>query len=201
MPIAVCLSPDFLLNPETQVRLMDMVDSCPGEKFREGMNAPSSCETINEEVIRKKVLALLLGEKGYLLEDIEEEVPFDLITDQEMFQLRVSLVIRIKGRRLVLVKCGPGSILARERAALALARLLADYQIPLTVVTNGEEATLLNTLTGETLDCGPEVTPDRKRLLSLMGDFKFLPLPEKRIRLEKQILAAFEGLGLHGECG
>jgi hypothetical protein len=180
---------------------MEMVDSCPGEKFQEGVHIPSTCETINEELVRKKVLALLLWEKGYLPDELEEEVPFELDTGKEIFELKVSLVIRLQGRRLMLIKCGPGSILARERAALALARLLSEYQIPLTVVTNGEEGTLLQTLSAETLDCGPDVIPDKKSLLSQMTDLQFLPLPEKRIKLEKQILAAFEGLGLHGECG
>jgi hypothetical protein len=178
-----------------------MVDSCPGEKFREGVIAPSTHETINEGVIREKVLEILLGEKGYLLEDIEEEVPFELATDQEIFQLKVSFILRLKGQRLVLIKCGPGSILARERAALALARLFSDYQVPLTVVTNGEDAVLLNTLSGETLDNGLTAIPNKDRLSSLMQDLKFLPLPEKRIKLERQILSAFEGLGRHGECG
>ncbi|MFH0786260.1 MAG: type I restriction enzyme HsdR N-terminal domain-containing protein [Pseudomonadota bacterium] len=178
-----------------------MVDTCPGDKFREGVVSPSSCETINEEVIRQKVLSLLVKEKGYLLEDIEEEVPFELKIAQEIFSLKVSLVIRLNGRQLVLIKCGPGSILARERAALALARLFSDYQIPFTVVTNGEDATLLDTLTGETLDCGLAAIPGKSRLLSQLADLKFLPLPEKRFKLEKQILSAFEALGLHGECG
>lgn len=177
-----------------------MVDSCPGEKFREGAVTPSACETINEEIIRQKILGLLLGEKGYLLEDIEEEVPFDLETDREVFRLKVSFVVRINGRRLVVIKCGPGSILARERAALSLSRLFSEYQPPLTIVTNGVEATLLDTLTGETLDCGLSAIPAKKQLLSQLEDLKFLPLPEKRVKLEKQILSAFEALGLHGEC-
>ncbi len=178
-----------------------MVDSCPGEKFREGVIAPSNHERVNEGVIRERVLRLLLQEKGYLLEEIEEEVPFELTTDREIFQLKVSFVIRLKDQYLVLIKCGTGSILARERAALALARLFSNYQVPLTVVTNGEDAVLLNTLSGETVDNGLIAIPNKDMLLSQMEDFKFLPLPEKRIKLEKQILSAFEGLGRHGECG
>jgi hypothetical protein len=178
-----------------------MVDSCPGGKFQEGVNTSSTCETINEEVIRKKVLALLLWKKGYLVDEIEEEVPFELITDKEVFPLKVSLVIRLQGRRLMMIKCGPGSVLARERAALALARLFSEYQIPLTAVTNGEETTLLDTLSGETLECGSNIIPGKDQLLAQKEGLKFLPLPEKRLKLEKQILAAFEGLGLHGECG
>jgi hypothetical protein len=177
-----------------------MDDSCPGEKFREGVKVPSSCEAINEETIRKKVLAHLLWNKGYLLDEVEEEVPFELITERETFHLRISLIIRLEGRSLIMIKCGPGSILARERAALAQSRILSDYQIPLTVVTNGQEATLLDTLSGEILDCGSDIIPNREGLLSLEKNLKFLPLPEKRFKLEKQILAAFEGLGQHGEC-
>jgi hypothetical protein len=177
-----------------------MTDTCPGDKFREGVVIPSACELIKEEVIRQKVQGLLLGEKGYVAEDIAEEVPFDLKTEREVFQLKVSLVIRIKGRPLVLIKCGAGSILARERPALALSRLFGEYQVPLTIVTNGDEAAILNTLTGETLGCGLEAIPDKKHLLSQLADLKTIPLPEKRVKLEKQILSAFEALGLHGEC-
>ncbi|MEW6184142.1 MAG: type I restriction enzyme HsdR N-terminal domain-containing protein [Thermodesulfobacteriota bacterium] len=177
-----------------------MTESCPGEKFKGKGLVPSSCETINEEWVRKKVLAHILWTKGYLLDEIEEEVPLDLDTGQETFHLKVSLIIRLNGRRLVLIKCGPGSILARERAALALSRIIMEYQIPLTVVTNGEEAALLDTLTGETLVCGADIIPDKNTLLAQMADLKFIPLPGKRLKLEKQILAAFEGLGLQGEC-
>jgi hypothetical protein len=176
-----------------------MADACPGEKFREGIISPSACETIKEEVIRRKTADLLM-EKGYLSEDLKEEVPYNLQTDQELFQLKASFVIQVEGRSLVLIKCGAGSILARERPALALSRLFSDYQIPLTIVTNGDDATLLDTLTGETLGCGLSAIPDKNSLMSQLGGLQFLPLPEKRITLEKRILSAFEALGLHGEC-
>lgn len=176
-----------------------MTEACPGEKFREGVTVPSACETIKEEVIRKKLSDFLLT-KGFLPEDLEEDVPYRLQTDQENFQLAVSFVIRLRNRYAVLIKCGAGSILARERAALALSRLFADYQIPITIVTNGEDAVILDTLTGENLGCGLSAIPDKAYLLTQLDDLKYLPLPGKRIPLEKRILAAFEGLGLHGEC-
>lgn len=177
------------------------MESCPGAKFREEGLKPSSCETLNEEEIRKKVLAFILWNKGYLLEEIEEGVPFVLDTGREIFQLKVSLIIRLQGRRVVMIHCGPGSILARERGALARARLLEEnYSIPLTVVTNGQEAVLLHTLTGEILDSGADVVPDRGRLLAWMERLEFRPLPPRRLEMEKRILAAFEGLGLAGEC-
>ena len=41
----------------------------------------------------------------------------------------------IRGIRLLTF--GPGSIVSRERPALAVARLVAPYQVPVVVVTNG----------------------------------------------------------------
>ena len=77
-----------------------------------------------------------------------------LVMGPETFSLKASILILVGGKKVVLIKCGAGSIMARERAALALARMFTDYQIPLTIVTNSEDATLLNTLNGETLECG-----------------------------------------------
>jgi hypothetical protein len=177
-----------------------MTESCPGDRFRQGLITPTAEDLMKEDIIREKILNFLLGQKGYQSEDIEEGITFELATEEEVFQVLVSFLIRIEGRGLVLIKCGPGSILARERPALALARLLADYQLPLTVVSNGVEAVVLDTLTGETLGTGLEAIPGKKELLARTAGLKFIPLAEKRIKLERRILAAFEGLGLHGEC-
>jgi hypothetical protein len=164
------------------------------------MIAPDACETVKEEVIREKMLKLLLAEKGYGPADLEIDVPYQFQVGQESFQSRASLIVTMEGRRVMLIKCGAGSILARERPTLSLARILADYQIPLAVVTNSEDATLLDTVKGEILDCGLAAIPGRERLLELMKGMEFLPIQEKRARMEMNILAAFEGLGLHGEC-
>jgi hypothetical protein len=177
-----------------------MDESCPGEKLRQQLISADPCETVKEEVVREKVLNLLVAEKGFALEELEIDVPYAFQVGQEAFQSRASLVLTMEGRRVVLIKCGAGSILARERATLALARLLADYQIPLAVVTNSEDATLLDTVRGETLDCGLAAIPSKERLLELIKGLSFVPLPEKRSQMEMRILAAFEGLSLHGEC-
>jgi hypothetical protein len=67
-------------------------------------------------------------------------------------------------------------------------------------VTNSEDATLLNTINGETLECGMPAVLNKAGLLDRLQDLSYLPLPEKRRKMEKQILSAFEALGMHGEC-
>ena len=177
-----------------------MSDTCPGEKYKTGLVAPSECETTKEEVVREKVLQMLLRDKEFRLEDLEVDVPYEFQAGAEAFQSRASLIIRLEGRRVALIKCGAGSILARERPSLSMARLMDEVQIPLTVVTNGEEATLLNTLDGKTLECGLGAIPTRSQLAERLKELEFLPLAEKRHKMEKQILSAFEALGMHGEC-
>jgi hypothetical protein len=177
-----------------------MTESCPGDKYKSGLVAPSECETIKEEVVRDKIVRLLLSEKGYQEEDLELEAPFSLVMGPETFSLKASILIQIGGKKVVLIKCGAGSIMARERAALALARMFTNYQIPLTIVTNSEDATLLNTLNGETLDCGLGAILGKGQLLDRLEGLSYVPLPEKRLQMEKRILSAFEALGMHGEC-
>jgi hypothetical protein len=177
-----------------------MSDTCPGEKYKADLVAPAECETAKEEVIREKVLQLLLREKGFSAEDLEVDVPYEFLAGGDAFQSRASILIRRENRRAALIKCGAGSILARERPSLSLARLLDAVQIPLTVVTNGEDATLLNTVNGETLECGLGAIPTREQLAEHLKNLEFVSLPEKRIEMEKRILSAFEALGLHGEC-
>jgi hypothetical protein len=177
-----------------------MTESCPGDKFKSGLVTPSACETIKEAVIQEKIVHLLLNEKGYQEADLELEVPYALVMGSETLQVQASILIQLEGKKVVLIKCGAGSIMARERAALALARLMTDYQIPLTIVTNSEDATLLNTINGETLECGIPAILNKAELFNRLQDLSYLPLPEKRRKMEKQILSAFEALGMHGEC-
>jgi len=177
-----------------------MAESCPGDKFKAGPVIPSAGETVKEEVIRDKIVRLLLDEKGYLMEDLELEVPFEFQAGSDVFQVKASILVRLEGRRVLLIKCGAGSILARERAGLSLARLMQEVQIPWTIVTNSEDATLLDTVTGKTLDCGLGAIPAKEKLLFELKEMTFIPLPEKRAKMERQILSAFEALGRHGEC-
>jgi hypothetical protein len=177
-----------------------MSETCPGDKYKSDLVTPSADETIKEEVIRDRIVRLLLSEKGYQEENLELDVPFSLVMGPETFSLKASILIQLGGKRVVLIKCGAGSIMARERAALALARIFTDYQIPLTIVTNSEDATLLNTLNGETLECGLGAILKKGQLLDRLEGLSYVPLPEKRLKMERQILSAFEALGMHGEC-
>ena len=95
---------------------------------------------------------------------------------------------------MMIIRYGPGSLVSRERSALAAARVLNDaYRIPLAVVTNGRDAILLDTVTGKLIKTSMTAIPDKNEALRLLPKLIFLPPQEeeKRIR-EKRILNAFD---------
>ena len=94
----------------------------------------------------------------------------------------------------MIVRYGPGSLVSRERPALAAARVLNnEYCIPLAVVTNGRNSLLLDTVSGKVIDDSENALPSREKLLHLLPSLRFLPPQDedKRIR-EKRILNAFD---------
>lgn len=81
----------------------------------------------------------------------------------------IELCARIEGRRLFILRYGPGSLVTREKAAIAAARILdPDYRIPLAIVTNGRDAELLETAHGKVLATGMDCIPDRQQAKALL---------------------------------
>ncbi len=106
----------------------------------------------------------------------------------------IDLTVTIAGRTLFIVRYGPGSLVTRERPALAAARVLERaYQIPFAVVTNGLDAELLDTASGKVLDTGLDAIPDRRQAEELQAAAEFPPPPDdNRREKELRILNAFD---------
>ena len=97
----------------------------------------------------------------------------------------------------MIVKYGPGSITTRHRPVLAASRLLAPYQIPVAVVTNGEDCDVLDGATGKVLESGLEHIPDRAALSAAMRAASFQHITPTRTEMESRILFAYE---IDGAC-
>jgi hypothetical protein len=104
------------------------------------------------------------------------------------------LTVELEGRQVMIIRYGPGSLVSRERSALAAARVLnGAYRIPLAVVTNGRDALLLDTITTGILAQGMEAIPNREQLLQQLPSLIFLPpQDEDKLLREKRILNAFD---------
>jgi hypothetical protein len=147
-----------------------------------------------DERIRQKIEQLLVEKKGYSKNDVEVEKGFEITLDDEIFRAKVDLIVNVEEKRFMVIKCARGSLVSREREVLSCARILETYPIPFAVITNGEDAEVLDTLSGEVIGHGLEAIPSRQQALEAIKRVEFKKLSEKRIEKEKRIFLAFDAI-------
>jgi hypothetical protein len=151
----------------------------------------------HDERYRQKLARLLVENKGYRRSDIHPRQSLVARAGSHQAMITIDFVVKLQDRLSMIVKYGPGSIVTRHRSALAASRLLAPYQIPVVVATNGEDADVLDGFTGRVIDHGLEAMPDRKRLLRIIATAAFEPIPPHRAQMESRLFYAYE---VNGAC-
>jgi hypothetical protein len=148
----------------------------------------------DDERYRQKLAHLLVEGKGYDKKDLEPRLRIETLFAGQFVVSTIDFVAGIDGRRFLVIRYGPGSLVTRERPAIAAARVLTpSYQIPLAMVTNGEDAELLDTYTGKVIGQGLQTLPDKNSAKRLVQQLVFAPFtdPARRER-ELRILNAFD---------
>lgn len=131
----------------------------------------------DDERIRQSLARMLVEELGYAKSELEPRLTIDSTFNKIYTRTTIELTVRIKGYRLFILRYGPGSLVTREKAAIAAARVLEpNYQIPLAIITNGRDAELLDTLDETVLATGMECIPDRVEAEQLLQECRFIPI-------------------------
>ena len=151
----------------------------------------------HDERYRQKLFRLLMDARGYSRTDIQSRCSLRVKAGENCAIVKVDTAITVADRICMIIKYGPGSLVTRHRPALAASRLLAPYQIPVVVVTNGEDADILDGHTGEVIGSGLESIPARPELVARRAVFLFPPIAEARAEIESRILYAYE---VNGAC-
>lgn len=151
----------------------------------------------HDERYRQKIARLLVNQKGYLKADIEPGRKLIVKAGNFRALLKIDFVINLSDRACMIIKFGPGSIVTRRRPVLAASRIFASYQIPIAVVTNGEDAEILEGPSGKVLSQGLETIPPRSMLQRIAEDNNFKSISEKRAETESRIIYCFE---VDGSC-
>ncbi len=151
----------------------------------------------HDERYRQKLARLLINAGGYPRKDIQSRCSLLIKAGTNCARVKVDLAVTIDDRICMIIKYGPGSLVTRHRPALAASRLLAPYQIPVVVVTNGEDADILDGYTGQVIGSGLENIPNRTALASRCADIQFSPIAEARAEIESRIVYAYE---VDGAC-
>ncbi len=148
----------------------------------------------DDERYRQKLARFLVEHKGYEKADIEARLSIETLFAKQFVVSTVDLVVTVSKKRMMVIRYGPGSLVTRERPALAAARVLdPHYQIPLAVVTNGEDAEVLETFSGKVIGEGLAAIPDKNKIMNMLETLPFNP-PPAGVNKEKElrILNAFD---------
>ncbi len=152
---------------------------------------------IGVEENRQAIEKLLVESKGYTRGDIEVDATIEFDMSDERFRSDVDLVVSVNGKRFMVIKCAPGSLGSRHRETLAAARLLDDYQIPLCVVTDGKDADILDSVTGDLIRQGIDGIPSRQEAARYMEDVRLDPYPENKVERERIIFRSYDDMNVN----
>ena len=151
----------------------------------------------HDERYRQKIAHLLVDRKGYHKSDIRVRSDLLVQAGEKKAIINIDFVISLIEKICMLIKYGPGSLVTRRRPALAAARLLAPYQIPMVVVTNGEDAEILAGSSGKVTGHGLDSIPAKKELAQYIKGIIWEPILSERAEMESRIIYAFE---VDGSC-
>ena len=148
----------------------------------------------DDERCRQELARFLVEEKGYAKSDLEPRLGIETLYNKQFVASPIDITVREAGKRFMILRFAPGSIVTRERSAIAAARVLEPaYQIPLAVVTNCQEAELLDTYSGKVIRTGLASIPGKEEVGKLVQSLRFEPLTdEARKDRERRILNAYD---------
>jgi len=148
----------------------------------------------DDERIRQDLSRWMVEEKGYAREELLPRLYIETLFSKSFVRSTIELTVSVNNRQFMIIRYGPGSLVSRERAAIAAARVLnPDYRIPLAVVTNGQDAELIDTTSGKIVDYGLHSIPDRAEVEEMIAKLRFSAPPDSNAReKELRILNAFD---------
>ena len=147
----------------------------------------------DDERYRQKLARLLVEERGFSKSELTMRRRIETLFAKQFVASKIDIVVSIGDQRVMVLRYGPGSLVTRERPAIAAARVLEENQIiPLVVVTNGEDAELLSARTGKVLETGLDAIPTREAVVVQLPGLDFTPVAPERREPELRILNAFD---------
>jgi len=155
---------------------------------------------IGPEMSRQEFEKFLVEKRGYSRKDIRVDEKIKVTFKSEEYISTIDLVVFCNEKAFMGVKCVAGSLASYEREIIAGSRLIYDYQIPFSVSTNGIDALITNTITGENFGRGMDSIPLKKEAEKLVLSMSYQPFPEKRKEREMIIFRSYNMDKINSEC-
>ena len=152
---------------------------------------------IGSEENRQQIERYLVENKGFDKNDIEVDAEIRLKIDGTDYRSRVDLVVSTGTKRFMAIKSAAGSLNSWEREIVSAARLLDRYQLPISVVSDGKTAVVIDTVSGEKIGQGMQAIPSKGRAQEMMDTTRLLPVSEERLRKEMLIFRSYDTMNVN----
>ncbi|MCP3922576.1 MAG: type I restriction enzyme HsdR N-terminal domain-containing protein [Desulfobacterales bacterium] len=151
-------------------------------------------EDDSNERDRQKIFKFLVESKGFDRRDLKprEIIKFPLKKGLSI----IDAAVFVNEKCVMIVRYGLSSIVTRHRSALAAGRIYSGKHLPYVIVTNGENADILDGKSGKVLFSGLNDIPSKDKLkakFELIPD-SFPAVSNEQIDMEYKILYSFDVL-------
>jgi hypothetical protein len=167
--------------------LGELVDFITGETIRD----------THDERFRQNLARMLVDQKGFMKKEIKPRRELRISAGEKSAMIKIDFEIKVSGKIGMIIRYGPGSLVTRQRPALAASRLVAPYQIPIVVVTNGKDADILEGKTGEVVAQSLQSIPSKRDLIEKVTTMNLHRISAKQAEIESRIVYAYE---VDGSC-
>lgn len=150
-----------------------------------------------DERYRQKIARKLVLDGGFEKNNIQNNVPLTVTAGDKKAAMKIDFLVSFQDKIVTLIQFAPGSLVTRRLSTLALSRIIKPYQIPMVVVTNGEDAEIIDGDSGKVISAGFENLPDLKTIDDNMDTFSFKPI--SKIMFEKASRIAY-ACQIDGAC-
>jgi hypothetical protein len=161
--------------------------------FITGLKVPNIGAEENRQILEK----FLVNDKGFSSGDIEVDADMELMIGNETYRSQIDLVVSVAGKRFMAIKCVAGSLGSREREILSASRILDATPLPISVVSDGTTAIVMDTVSGKKRGEGLKAIPSKTEAEVIMQDAGDNPLPTDRLEKEKLIFRAYDRLNVN----
>ena len=162
--------------------------------IKERIKQEEQLETEQLGGIKQMIFEFLIKEKLFEPEEIETNPEFKITLGNNEITVHIDFVVNLPTASFMVIQCSSSSLEAWERYVTSFARVIKDYQIPYAVVTDGENAQIIDVLAGRLIGESLDKLFNHQDALNKMKDFKKIPCPANRLEKEKRIVYAFEGI-------
>ena len=154
---------------------------------------------VGAEENRQMVEKFLVTQRGFAKNDIEVDVDLEIVVAGQPYCSQIDLIVRVDDGavRFMAFKCAAASLGSREREILAAARLVGKFQVPLSVVSDGHTAIVLDTVSGRKLGEGLDAIPSRDESVGKLREMQLQSFPEERREREGLIFRTYDSMNVN----